>query len=457
MKTPLFLSLTLMLVLQSCGPKKDVSTDVNSSKNKFVLAAFNDMVTASSFKPEALTSLPKMINFSNQMTAVKNQGDRGTCTFFAATALVEAAIKQDLGIDVNLSEEYLIYSTKKQGHYDDVEASHMSVNLQSMKAGGILLERDWSYYPSYFEPGKPCGGIDGEKENAPMECYAHTPAQSILQKVIPANSIKTGFMRKNTNDIIKYLAQNQRPLSISLPVNYKGWKDWGEVTYTEEMRQQCLADSSQCGAHSVILTGYNLEEKVFYFKNSWGDDWGEAGFGTLSFDMIDRYVDGYLYYAKVEGGLDIPKDYEKDHLNFNDIEIKASLNEDLEIDITFNKSHAGGRYIEIQNVLTLTYVDAYGDEVTENIQMPTEESVEQNEDKAGFYLNSIGDTLNIDFSLDAPVHRMIIPAQLFQYKSVKEMMELPEAKLTVLTGMFLYSDKSKVPEMTLVKKTPVSR
>lgn len=457
MKTPLFLSLTLMLVLQSCGPTKDVSTDVISSKNKFILAAFNDMVTASSFKPEALTSLPKVINFSNQMTAVKNQGDRGTCTFFAATALVEAAIKQDLGMDVNLSEEYLIYSTKKQGHYDDVEASHMSVNLQSVKAGGILLERDWSYYPSYFEPGKPCEGIDGEKENAPMECYTHTPTPSIIQKVIPANSIKTGFMRKNTNEIIKYLANNQRPLSISIPVNYKGWKNWGEVTYTEEMRQQCLADSSQCGAHSVILTGYNLEEKVFYFKNSWGDDWGEAGFGTLSFDMVDRYVDGYLYYAKVEGGLDIPEDYQEDHLNFKDIEIKSSLTEDLNIDIDFINSHASGRYIEIQNFLTVTYTDAYGEEITDNIPMPSEESKEQDSDKPGFYLHSIGDTLNIDFTQKAPVHRMIIPGHLFQYQSVKEMMAIPEAKLTIITGMFLSTDKSKEPVMAIVKKTPVSR
>lgn len=457
MKTTLFLTLSLMLVLHSCSQKKVALSDVGTTKNRFVLAAFNDMVTASSFKPEALTTLPPIVNFSDKMTTVKNQGDRGTCTFFAATALVEAAIKIDLGLDVNISEEYLIYSTKNQGHYDDVEASHMSVNLQSVKAGGILLERDWSYYPSYFGDGKPCAGINGEKENAPIKCYVHTPTQSILQKVIPANSIKTGFMRKNTNEIIKYLANNQRPLSISLPVNFQGWKNWGEVTYTEEMRLECLADSTQCGAHSVILTGYNLEEKVFYFKNSWGDDWGESGFGTLSFDMVDRYVDGYLYYAKVEGALDIPKDYEEDHLNFKDIEIKTSLSEDLNIDIAFNNAHASGRYIEIQNFLTVTYTDVYGEETTDNIPMPSEELKELDSNKPDFYLHSIGDTLNIDFSLEAPVHRMIIPGHLFHYQSVKEMMALPDAKLTIVTGMFLSTDKSKEPVMAIVKETPVSR
>jgi len=452
MKTTLLLIITVMATLQSCSQKQAVS-EVSSYKNKVVLGAFNDMIAPTSFNKESLSLLPTIVNFSDKMTAVKNQGHRGTCTFFAATALIESAIKIDLGIDVNLSEEYLIYSTKNQGYYSDVEASHISVNLQSIKTGGIVLEKDWSYFPSFFSEGKPCEGIDGENTQASMDCYVHTPTKSVLDKVIPANSIKTGFIRKNTNEMIKYLAKNERPLTISLPVNYKGWKDSGEVSYTEEMRQECLQNPSECGAHSVVVTGYNLDEKIFFFKNSWGDDWGQNGFGTLSFEMVDRYVDGYLYYAKVEGDLKIPENHQEDKLNLEDLKLEASLEKDLNIDFTFKNTDANGRYIEIQNILAVKYINIDGEVAIEPISIPPEGQ----EICKSYYLQITGDSLAMDLNPERLSHRMSLPGHLFQYDNVVSMLEIPNSELVVVTEMFLYTDRSTRPDTIYNKVNPVTR
>ena len=75
MKTTLLLIITVMATLQSCSQKQTV-TEVSSYKNKVVLGAFNDMIAPTSFNIESIYLLPAIVNFSDKMTAVKNQGHR---------------------------------------------------------------------------------------------------------------------------------------------------------------------------------------------------------------------------------------------------------------------------------------------------------------------------------------------------------------------------------------------
>lgn len=451
MKT-ILLTLSLALALQSC--KQQETSPSKATKSNIVLGAFNDMTTPSSFKEEALIGLPQTVNFSNKMTSVKQQAQRGTCTFFAATALVEAAIKIDLGIETNLSEEYMIYSTKSQGHYDDVEASHVSVNLQSLKTGGILLERDWSYMPTFFGEGKPCANFDGESDATPIECFVHKPARETLTKVIPATAIKTGFIRKNTNEIIKFLANNQRPLSISLPVNFKGWRGYEPVVYNEKLRQECLNQPSECGAHSVVLTGYNLEEKVFYFKNSWGDDWGQKGFGELSFEVVDRYVDGYLYYAKVDGELNLPEDHAEDNLSIESVEVQSELSDKLKIDVNLKMLNATGRSIEIRHYLSAIYKDEDGEENSPSpISIPYSDRINYG---APEYITSFI-TPTDEQKANGSLVTSNVPGILLSLPGIKAELATPEIRLVMITGYFLQTDKAEEPVLIHQTLTPVNK
>ena len=40
------------------------------------------------------------------------------------------------------------------------------------------------------------------------------------------------------------------------------------------------------GGHALLLTGYDLNKKRVFFKNSWGPNWGEEGYGKFGFDYI---------------------------------------------------------------------------------------------------------------------------------------------------------------------------
>ena len=43
-------------------------------------------------------------------------------------------------------------------------------------------------------------------------------------------------------------------------------------------------------SHSVWITGYDDDKRLFKFMNSWGKDWGDHGFGYLSYEYFDKYM-----------------------------------------------------------------------------------------------------------------------------------------------------------------------
>ena len=45
------------------------------------------------------------------------------------------------------------------------------------------------------------------------------------------------------------------------------------------------------GGHVVVLTGYNAEKEEYIFKNSWGDTWGNNGFGTMPKAYLEQHFE----------------------------------------------------------------------------------------------------------------------------------------------------------------------
>jgi len=54
---------------------------------------------------------------------------------------------------------------------------------------------------------------------------------------------------------------------------------------------------SQSGLHRLILSGY--DENKFFFKNSWGERWGEEGFGSFDFDDMRECLNDLRVYVDV--------------------------------------------------------------------------------------------------------------------------------------------------------------
>lgn len=44
------------------------------------------------------------------------------------------------------------------------------------------------------------------------------------------------------------------------------------------------------GGHSVAIVGYNNQNRVLKFLNSWGKEWGDGGLGYLPYKYVDKYL-----------------------------------------------------------------------------------------------------------------------------------------------------------------------
>jgi len=47
-------------------------------------------------------------------------------------------------------------------------------------------------------------------------------------------------------------------------------------------------DEVPLGGHAVLVVGYDMNEKRFIVRNSWGSGWGKNGYFTLPFEYVDK-------------------------------------------------------------------------------------------------------------------------------------------------------------------------
>ncbi len=450
MKKLLLMILAFSTILSSCSDKKDSLKDPNH-KSKMVLGAFYDMVSPSSLDESKLQDLPRIVDLSHIMTPARNQGDRLTCTFFSTIAVIEAAIKLDLGIEVNLSEEYLNYVTKNLGPQalNYRESSVPIVNIYGLYQEGLILEDDWAYQPSWFMPGLKCEDYKDEAENTPSYCYTHDrPNAKALSRKIDTNNILFNDMPKNTNEIIKFLAERKRPLIMAIIVNPNSWDSaTGETNYSEELRQQCLENNSLCGAHSVVLTGYDLDKRVFMFKNSYGVKWGKNGYGTIPFDVVDRYVNYDLYYAEIVDSLKIPLIQESE-IKIKNLKVSSSMEEDKSIKVNIDGliENASGKTFYIQNSL-MKKSKKYSQDIPNaiNAELILVEDLNEKKIIKGSslsifkHLNTNGEnTHNLTSDTSS---ELIFSAEMMSIPSIKSLMDANEYDLVLRTTIYSHGDK----------------
>jgi C1A family cysteine protease len=442
----LIATLAFSTVLVSCSTKNSSSNATANRPNNIILGAYDDIRSTPTLDLNKLKGLPPIVNLRDKMSIVKNQSDRGTCSIFGTAALIEAAVKIDLNKEINVSEEYIQYGVKTDGYFTNAEGSSVVYNIQSIRGRGLLLEKDLSYQPSWFSKGLPCQDYKLD-ENPPGGCISHNaPSANILAKKLSATGLTFGSLPKNTNSIIQFLATKRRPLTVDVLVNFNGWPQDGNVYHNEALRAECLLPENEhnCGAHVILLTGYDLNKKVFFFKNSWGTTWGDGGFGTITFDSIDRYVASELYFASAAPAFKIPADYNVDPLKLTQFGSESKIT-DAGIDVSYDVKASGtkGRLMYISTFLSSkskSLTDLPGDTNTPVLAVTAAEK-EQLKDQAfralTYVYSGTEDTIK---TADGVKSHLVIPAEKLNIDSVTNLFNSSDVDTFMRTTIYVHTD-----------------
>jgi hypothetical protein len=260
----------------------------------------------------ATTTTAEIVDLRKYQTPVRNQKDRNTCAYFAVTALLEGVIKAKFNKSFDISEQFQIFYGKEHfNQYSDKEFGYTYEIAQNFTRQYFFIEEKYiPYQTSYFEPGKPCAGEDPFDTSSPSFCFSHAPIEYKDYPKVRIDGLKLDWVTglwsigKTRAQIIQDRIKDKRPVVITVKVYAPLW-DKTRVVYTADTDKKCESGVYECYGHAILLTGYDTKKKIFYFKNSWSESWGNKGYGEISFDYINNYSDSpvSLYFDRLLGDI----------------------------------------------------------------------------------------------------------------------------------------------------------
>jgi len=180
------------------------------------------------------------------VSAVKNQGNCGSCWAFSTTGVLESTYKIAKGTLSSFSEQQLVDCCGKKGFQcQGCSGAWPEWALNYVNSAGIESESQYPYK-----------GVEGA-------CNA-AGGQKILNPSKPWSMLASG----DTNALKSAL--NASPVSVCVDAS-----NWG--AYKSGVFSNCGKNLN----HAVLAVGY-ADDGSWLVKNSWGTSWGEQGYIRLA-------------------------------------------------------------------------------------------------------------------------------------------------------------------------------
>lgn len=199
--------------------------------------------------------LPDSVDWREKgvVTAVKDQGQCGSCWAFSAIGAIESlwAISKNK-TPHGFSEQQLVDCSGSEGNYG-CRGGLMDSAFAYVKKSGITTEKAYPYK-----------AVD-------QNCQKFLPVFTVSRCV---DFDPIGGHLNDTEHFMEYIVAFQQPISVAV---YAGNSFW-------QFYKSGIIDDPACGNHDdhgVVAIGYGKtdEDKTYWLvKNSWGTDWGMEGY-----------------------------------------------------------------------------------------------------------------------------------------------------------------------------------
>ena len=217
--------------------------------------------------------LPQEMDYTLQMSPIKNQKHLGSCVGFAATAMKEwqerveheneitAGKKYKRDKEFDLSEQWVYHSCKKIDPWPDQEGTSIRCAMKVLHKIGVPTEKAWPY--SDVTVGEP-------------KSWAHMVARWSMIK---------SYERVRDLVELKTALYETGPLVIGI-LCFRGIFEVGSKGKVPMPKK----GERHLGGHAVCAVGYDNNTGLVKFKNSWGTGWGQKGYGYIPFQYVAKYA-----------------------------------------------------------------------------------------------------------------------------------------------------------------------
>jgi hypothetical protein len=218
--------------------------------------------------------------------AAKNQGRRPSCSVFAIVSALEFQNARLTGVNEKFSEEYLVWATRRSLGLSGPGASLLrdpSTGEFSQDAGFTLpsvISGLQTYGLPLYEDMRNQSGLAADR--------VPEPSPELVARA--RGRIQVFIARIPGREPALLIPRIVHALNAGFPVPVGlRWPHERSITAGVLSEQQPLPDAS----HAVTFVGYEcrgdrIEDAVFIFKNSYGPQWGQGGYGRATWTYLSR-------------------------------------------------------------------------------------------------------------------------------------------------------------------------
>jgi len=225
-------------------------------------------------------SLPASVDLRPWCSPVEDQGNLGSCTAHAGVGIIEYYERKINGRHTDASRLFLYKTTRNLMKAKGDTGAYLRTTMGAMVLFGVPPETYWPY-------------TDSEKEfdrEPPAFTYAFAANYQTLKyfRHDPPRTSGTDLLKK----VKSYLAKGH-PAMFGFSV----YNTIEQAEKTGRIPFPATRDKIE-GGHAVVAVGYDDKMKIknkydkvettgaLLIRNSWGESWGEDGYGWLPYEYI---------------------------------------------------------------------------------------------------------------------------------------------------------------------------
>jgi C1A family cysteine protease len=213
---------------------------------------------------------------------VEDQGQLGSCTAQAGAGIIEYYERKSFRRHIDASRLFLYKVTRNLMKMKGDTGAYLRSTIGAMVLFGVPPEEYWPYTdgPDDFDKEPPAFCYSFAQNYKTIKYYRHDPPSASPEDIL--NRVKT------------YLAAGHPAMfGFTVYSSVEQASDSGRIPFPSPL------DKIE-GGHAVVAVGYDDKMKIknryggeeaegaLLIRNSWGQDWGEAGYGWLPYDYLRK-------------------------------------------------------------------------------------------------------------------------------------------------------------------------
>lgn len=230
-------------------------------------------------------AIPASVDLRKWCSPIESQGALGSCTAHAAMGIVEYFEMRAFNRYIDGSRLFVYKTTRNLMGVKGDTGAWLRTTMGALKLCGVPNEKYWPYSDSpsgspHFddEPSSFVYAIADNFEAIQYFCHdpygANRPSKDVL------------------DDVKLFLAAD-----VPSMFGFYGFPSFEKCDIPGGIPYPCVGEEAEWG-HAIVAVGYDDEKEILntscntktkgalLIRNSWGEDWGDKGYGWLPYDYV---------------------------------------------------------------------------------------------------------------------------------------------------------------------------